>query len=77
MTTFTCAIENEMNRYPYASEQTDKEINMVDSNMIASIHALKVSEIAERARAKGKIDEIIFFGEHLAKGWVQVDHNLI
>ena len=53
VTMFTCTPGNEMNTYPFASKQMKKDVNMVDSRLITSINALKVSEIAERvARAK-------------------------
>ena len=49
---------------------------MVDSELITSIHALKVSEIANKvARAKGRMMKL-FYGEHEAKGWIEVDRDL-
>ena len=76
VTTFTCVSGNYLNRYPYASEKKDKEVDMVDSEMITSEHALKVSEVARRvARARGKMMKN-FSDDHEAKCWIQVDQKL-
>ena len=73
VTTFTCDPGNELNNRPLRKKKN--EVQKVDTELISSLRALRVSNIAARvAHAKGKMMEL-FYAEHIAKAWVQITQD--
>ena len=73
VTTFTCDPGNELNIRPLRKKKN--EAQKVDTELISSLRALRVSNIAARvAHAKGKMMEL-FYAEHIAKAWIQITQD--
>ena len=73
VTTFPCDPGNELNTRPLRKKKS--EVQKVDTELISSLRALRVNNIAARvAHAKGKMMEL-FSAEHIAKAWIQITQD--